>query len=131
MFHSRHGAMIASSGRERLVGELEPDLVVALAGAAVREGVAPRSQRDLDLACRDERTRGGRAEQVVVLVDRSRRKHRKEIVPRELLLRVDEVEVGGAGTPGLLREARGLLGLADVDGDRDDLAAVVLLAARE
>ena len=40
---------------------------------------------------------------------------------------VDQVEVARAGVERLLLQALGLLGLTDVDGDRDDLAAVVLL----
>src|SRR5450759_107863 len=113
--------------RERHVGELEPDLVVALSGAAVREGVAPRRERDLDLLLGDEGTRGRRPEQVVVLVGGAGLQHRKEVIARELVLRVDEEELRRAGLPRLLLETRGLLGLADVDRDGDHLASVVLL----
>src|SRR5450759_207408 len=113
--------------RERHVGELEPDLVVALSGAAVREGVAPRRERDFDLLLGDEGTRGRRPEQVVVLVGGAGLQHRKKVIARELVLRVDEEELRRAGLPRLLLETRGLLGLADVDRDGDHLASVVLL----
>ena len=83
--------------RERLIGELEAHLIVALAGAAVRERVAAGRQRDLDLLARDERPRDRRAEQVVALVDRAGLQHREEVVGRELFLRVDEMEVARAG----------------------------------
>src|ERR1019366_10103390 len=116
--------------RERHVCQLEPHLVVSLSGAAVRKGVTARGERDRDLLLGDERTRGGRAEQVVVLVRRAGLQNRKEVVPRELVLRVDEKELRGPGLPRLLLEAGRLLGLADVDRDRHDLAAVVLLEPR-
>ena len=62
-----------------------------------------------------------------MLVDRSGAQDAPEVLRRELLPRVDEVEVARARGERLLLQARGLLGLADVDGDRHDLAAVVLL----
>ena len=57
--------------RERLIGQLEAHLVVALAGAAVRQRVAAGRQGDLDLLARDERAGGGRAEEIILLVNRS------------------------------------------------------------
>src|SRR4051794_30017516 len=74
--------------RERLIRELETDLIVALAGAAVRERVAAGGERDLDLLARDQRARGGRAEEVVLLVNRAGLEHGKEEVARELFLRI-------------------------------------------
>ena len=48
-------------GREGLVGELEPHLVVPFSGAAVRQRVASGLQCDLDLFSRDERPRRRRS----------------------------------------------------------------------
>jgi hypothetical protein len=41
MSHSRHGAITGKIGRQRGEGHLEPHLIVALAGAAVRERIGP------------------------------------------------------------------------------------------
>src|SRR5207237_2680947 len=117
--------------RERLISELETDLIVALAGAAVRDGIASRGERDLDLLARDERPRGRRAEEVVLLVNRAGVQDRKEIVGRELRLRIDEMEIARAGAIRLFGETGSLFGLADVDRDRDDVAAVVFLQPRD
>src|SRR5690606_19288480 len=57
--------------RERGIRQLEAHLVVALARAPVRERVSTRLQRDLRLAACDDRTRHGRAEQVLARVDRT------------------------------------------------------------
>jgi hypothetical protein len=113
--------------REGLVGELEADLVVPLAGAAVRKRVASGLEGDLDLLAGDERPRRRRAEEVVLLVDRAGLQHREEVVGGEFFFGVDEMEVTRAGGVGLLLEAARFLGLPDVDGDRDDFAAVVFL----
>jgi len=116
----------AELGRERLVSELEADLVVPLAGAAVREAVAAGGESDLDLLARDERPCRRSSEQVVVLVHGSRAQDGKEILRSELLDRVDEIELLRAGLVRLLFEMRRLFRLAYVDRDRDDFAAVVL-----
>src|SRR4051812_24043371 len=116
--------------RERLIRELEANLVVALAGAAVRERVTSGRERDLDLLARDQRTRGGRAEEVVLLVNRAGFENGKEEVARELFLRIDEMEVARASAIRLLRESRGFFGLADVDSHGDDFAAVVFFEPR-
>src|SRR3954453_2095494 len=116
--------------RERLIGELETNLIVALAGAAVREGVAAGGERDLDLLARDQRARGGRAEEVVLLVNRSGFQNGKEEGARKLFLRIDEMEVARAGAIRLLREPGRLFGLADIDGHGDDFAAVIFFEPR-
>ncbi len=72
MFHSRHGAITCKLRRERLVGQLEADLVVALAGAAVRQRVASGGQRDFHLLLRQQRPRDRSPQQILVLIDAAR-----------------------------------------------------------
>ncbi len=55
--------------RQRLVGQLEADLVVALARAAVRQRVAAGGQRHFHLLLGQQRPGDGSAQQVLVLVD--------------------------------------------------------------
>ena len=57
MSHSRHGAITGKLRRQRLVGQLEADLVVALAGAAVRQRVAAGGERDFHLLLGQQRPR--------------------------------------------------------------------------
>src|SRR5207248_4854234 len=54
---------------ERLVSELEADLVVALAGAAMRKGVAAGFERDFDLTFGEQRPGDRGAEQILMLID--------------------------------------------------------------
>ena len=113
-------------GRERRVGQLEADLVVALAGRAVGHGVGALPGRDLDLSAGDQRAGDRRAEQVRALVDRVGPQHREDEVPHELLPEVHDVDGRRAGAQRLLADRQQLLALAEVGAERDHLAAVAL-----
>lgn len=65
-------------GSKRHIRQLEPYLVVALAGAAVGQRISADGARDLDLLFRDERTRHRGAEQVLPVVDRPSPKRRPD-----------------------------------------------------
>ena len=67
--HSRHGAITVDVGLERVIGQLEADLVVALAGRAMRHRVGADLLGDLDLLLGDQRPRDRGAEQILALVD--------------------------------------------------------------
>ena len=111
-------------GHQRVGAELEADLVVALAGRAVRDRVGPGLARDLDQVLRDQRARDRRAEQVLALVDRVRAEHREHEVAHELLAQVLDEDLLHAEQLRLPARRLELLALADVGGEGDDLAAV-------
>ena len=46
--HSRHGAIDLDVGRQRIIAELEADLVIALAGRAMADRVGPDLPCNLD-----------------------------------------------------------------------------------
>ena len=54
---------------QRIIAELEADLVVAFAGRAVTDGIGADLPRDLDLALGDQRPGDRRAKQILSLVD--------------------------------------------------------------
>ena len=117
----------------RLEGELEAELVVPLAGAAVDDGLGADVERDLGDGLGDDRPRQRRDERVLALVERVRDDRAGALLVGEGVLAVDEEHVVG------VRRARAhdrLLEvelLANVDEDRDDLleAVPVLLQPRE
>ena len=113
-------------GSEGGVGELEAHLIVALAGAAVRERVGADRARDVDLALGDERARHRGAEQVLATVDRARAEGRPDVVGDELLAHVLDEAFVGAGGDRLRANALELIALADLRGDADDLGVVAL-----
>ncbi len=111
---------------ERHDGQLEAHLVVALAGAAVRDGVSALQLGDLDHALGDQRPGDAGAQQVLALVDRAGLHHGVEVVGDELLAQVFDVDLAGAGGEGLLLQAAQFLALAQVGREADHLAAVVV-----
>jgi hypothetical protein len=113
-------------GCERAERELEAHLVVALAGRAVRDRVAAGLACDLGLVLGDQRPRERGAEQVAALVDRRARDRRIDEVAHELLAHVAHDAVDRAGRACLLGQAGELLLLADVGGERDHLAFVLV-----
>ena len=108
-------------------GQLEADLVVALAGGAVGDGGRAFLQGDLDHALGDERARDGRPEEVLAFVDRVGAHHREDEVLGEFGLEVVDVDLARAGGQRLLLQALELLRLADVGRERDDFGPIILL----
>ena len=88
--------------RERLVGQLKTNLVVALAGGAVAQRVTARFQRGLDLQLGEQRTRDRRSQQILVLVDRARADHRPNVVRHEFLAKIGDAAFTGAALQSLL-----------------------------
>ena len=113
-------------GSEGGVGELEAHLIVALAGASVRERVGADGARDVDLTLGDERTRHRRAEKILAAVDRAGAERGPDVVGDELLAHVLDEAFVGAGGDRLGANAFELVALPDVGGDADDLGVVPL-----
>ena len=115
-------------GGERLDRQLEPHLVVALAGAAVDDCVGALLLGDLNQPFRDDRPRKGGAQQVFALVDRARLDGRDDKIVDEFLGEVLDVAFGGARLDRLLLKPLELAhALPDVGRDRNHLTAVMLL----
>ena len=117
------------AGLQRVIGELEAHLVVALAGGAVTDGVGAGGARDLDLLLGDERPRDRGAEQVDALVERVGAKHREHVVAHEFLAQVLDVDVLRLDAEHQRLFARGLdlAALAEVGREGHHLGAVGLL----
>ena len=113
-------------GDEVLERELKPDLVVALAGAAVANGVRALGYGYLGEALGDDGPREGGAEQVLLILRAGLHGGDDEVVD-EFVGQVLDVELARAGLERLLLEALELVRLADVAGDGDDLAVIVVL----
>ena len=107
--------------------DLETDLVVALAGRAVADGVRALGLGDLDEALGDERAGDGGAEEIVALVNGVGLHHREDEVAGEFLGEVFHVALGRAGVDALLFDSGRLFGLSDVGAVTDDFGVVGLL----
>ena len=113
-------------GLERVIGELEAHLVVALAGRAMRDRVGADLLGDLDLLLGDQRPRDRGAEQILALIERVGAEHRKHVVAHEFLAQILDEDVLrlDAEQHRLLARRLELLALAEIGGEGDDLAAI-------
>jgi hypothetical protein len=95
MSHSRQGAMIDDVGLERIGRELEADLVVALAGGAMGDGVGADLRGDLDQLLGDQRAGDRGSEQIDALIDGIGAEHREDVVAHEFLAQILDEDVLG------------------------------------
>ena len=114
-------------GRKGLDAQLKADLVVALAGAAVADGVAAFLLGDLHQVLGDGRAGEAGAQQIGALVLGPGLQGGEDVVVDELVGQVQHIQLGSAGLDGLFLQAVQLGALAHVSGGGDDLAAVVFL----
>ena len=116
---------------EGVGAELESDLVVAFSGGPVSDRVGAALRRDLHQTLGDEGPGDGSAEQILALVDRVGPEHGKHEVAGELLPQILDVDRGGPERLRLGASGLELLALSEVCGERDDLAAIVVLQPLE
>ena len=114
-------------GIERVIAELEADLIVAFAGGAMGDGIGADLAGDLDLPLGDQRPRDRGAEQVGALIERIGAKHREDKVAHELFAQIVDKDLAGAEQFGLPAGRFEFLALAEIGGEGDDLAAIGLL----
>ena len=129
--HSRQGGDDLDVGLQRIVAELEADLVVALAGGAVGDGVGTHQLGDLDLALGDQRPGDRGAEQVLALVERVGAEHREHEIAHEFFAEIVDEDLLHAHHLGLLARRLQLFALADVGGEGHHLALVGVLQPTE
>ena len=106
-------------GAESFQRQLETHLVVALAGAAVADGVCAFLDGDVGQSLCDAGTCEAGTQQVVLILC-AELQGGEDVVLDEVLLQVEDVQLGSAGSLGLLF-------LTHVAGDSDDFAVVVIL----
>ena len=112
-------------GAEGLEGQLETDLVIALAGAAVADGVGALGDGDVSQGLGNAGTGEGGAQQVILILG-AELQGGEDVVLHEVLLQVQDVQLGSAGLLGLLFQAVQLGALTHVAGNGDDLTVVVV-----
>jgi len=117
----------ADVGFERVIGQLEAHLIVALACGSVSHRVGARRTRDLDLLLGDQWPGDRRAEQILPFVKRVHAEHREDVIADELLADVLDEDVLGPDAQQFRLLARGvqLLPLPEIGGEGHDLAAVL------
>ena len=113
-------------GGKPLDGQFEPDLVVALAGAAVGDGVGPFGLGDLHQALGNDGPGEGGAQEIVLILGPHHHGGDDHVI-HHLVHQVLDVQLGCAGLDGLFLQAVQLVPLAHVGGDGDDLGVIIIL----
>ena len=113
-------------GGKALDAQLEPDLVVALAGAAVGDGVGVLGLGDLHQLLGDDGSCKGGAQQVLLIAGAHLQGGPDDVL-HHLVGQVGDVQLAGAGLDGLLLQTVQLVALAHIGGHGDDLGIVVVL----
>ncbi len=114
-------------GGQGLIGQLEPHLIVPLAGAPVRERIAPLGERHLHLDAGDEGPCERGPQEVPAPVDRIRPQRGEDVVRHELAANIHHLDRVGPAAPRLRLHLVEVVPLADVGHDGDDRAAIPLL----
>ncbi len=112
-------------GGQRLQGQLKADLVVTFAGAAVADSVGVLLLGDVGQSSGDAGTCVGGAQQVVLILGVGLQAG-PDVVFDVVLLQVEDVQLGSAGLDGLLLQAIQFGTLANVTGNGNDFAVVVV-----
>ena len=112
--------------REALDGQLKPDLIVALAGRAVRDGVGALGQRDFGQLLADNGPRKRGAEQIL-FVFCVHHDGRDDNLVAHLVGEIGDNQLARAGLDGLFLETVQLVALTDISRDGDDLGIVIML----
>ena len=109
-----------------LDGELKTHLIVALAGAAVADGVGALCQRDFYNSLGDNGTRKGGAQKIFALIDSACLDGGEHIFLHKFLVQILDIELGSAGGDRLFLQAVQLGALSHIAGNSDDLAVVIV-----
>ena len=113
-----------------LDGELETNLIIALTGRTMADGLRALLPCDLDELLRDRRTCHRRTEQVLVLIGRIGLETRKHIVVAEVIRDILDVQLRRTGDLRTLRQSIQLVALSYIDAAADDLITEGLLQPR-
>ena len=111
-------------GLQRIIAELEANLVVALAGRAMCHRIGSDLFGNLDLPLRDQRPRDRRAQQILAFIESIGAEHREDEVAHEGLAQIVHEDFLHAEHLGLLPRRAEFLALAEIGGERDHLAAI-------
>ena len=112
-------------GSQGLEGQLKTDLVVAFAGAAMADSVGMLFLGDVSQSSGDAGTCVGGAQQVIFILGVCFQAG-PDVVLHVIFLQVQDVQLGSAGLEGLFFQAIQFSTLANVTGNGNDFAVVVV-----
>ncbi len=118
-------------GRDGFVRQFETHLVIAFAGAAVREAVGAEFQCNLGLAFGDDGPRHGSSQQISVFVNGAGAERRPNVVAHKFFAQIFNERGGCAGGERFFAGGFQVFLLADVADHGDNFAAIIFLEPRD
>ena len=112
---------------ESLDSQLKPHLVVSFSGTAVADCVGAFRFGDFYNSFGDNRTGEGGAQQIFVFINSASLDGGKNEILHKHLVQILDVQLGGSCLFRFFLQPGKLLTLADIGGNGDDLAVVVIL----
>ena len=106
-------------------GELETDLIVALARSAVSHGLRALGQSNFHQFPGDKGPGDGRAQQIAALVHGIGPEHGEDVVGYEFFPQIHHKSLAGPGVQGFFLQTVQFLALPQIGGHGDDLAIVI------
>ena len=116
-------------GHQRVGTKFKPNLIVALAGGAVRYGVRVGFAGDFHQPLGNQRARDRGAEQIFALIHGVGAEHGKHKVAHEFFAQIVDENIAGldAHFDGFGARRRDFFALTDVGGEGDDFAVIDIL----
>ena len=113
-------------GSKPLDCQFKPNLIVALAGSTVADGIRALSQRDFSQFLADNRTGKGSSQQVSLILGVHFQGGDDDLV-HHLIHQIGHNQLAGTGGDGLGLQALQLVGLTHVAGHGNDFGIIVVL----
>src|SRR5690606_26263515 len=112
---------------QRIITQLEPNLIIALSGCTMRYGIRPRCAGDLNLPLGTQTPRNAGAKQIFAFINSICTKHGKDIVAHTLLAQVFNKYFLDAKLFGLGSFRFDFLVLTNISGEGHDLTLISIL----
>src|ERR1700722_19261394 len=113
-------------GSQRLGGQLEPHLIVALSGASVGYGIGAKLLGQLNLTLRQQRTGERSSQQIFVFVYRAGAQRGPDILGNEFFAKIFDICRTGSGGQSFLARGFQIFLLPQIADHGDDFAAIVV-----
>ena len=101
-------------GSQRLDSQFEPDLVVALSGRSVGNGIRPFFQSDLHQVFGNDGPCNGSPQKIFLFVDGTGFHHGPSIFPEEFIPQIQDIRLAGPGFDGLVMDRSHFFPLTDI-----------------
>ena len=110
-----------------IIAKLKPDLIVALAGRAMADGISAGLGSDFNLAFGNQRSRNRGTEQIDALINRIGAEHREHKIADKFFAEILDINLFNTSGFSLGPRRLNLFPLTEISGKGNDLAVIFFL----